>query len=242
LMWFCHCCTAKNEKNLVKCRVCGRDESYVLQGRPLPFHGKSSQVYRSSHVLTALESVHEVDSEHMTALHSACVLGNYPVVKELLRLKSRVDVLTSKGHTALHLAVYGGSFECVKELLMHQSTVNVATKCECSTPLHIACERGFGRIAELLLQSGANVNACNILQRTPLHCAAATGRTDIGQLLLNNGADSDALDAHGWSARQVAELFSHRDFQELMVRDKLVEKQSVFKELPAAKWHWYVCY
>ena len=53
----------------------------------------------------------------MAALHSACVLGNYHVVKQLLQLRSRVDVLTSKGQSPMHLATFSGSFECVKELI-----------------------------------------------------------------------------------------------------------------------------
>ena len=78
---------------------------------------KTSQAYRPSHIITVLESIHEVDSENMSALHSACVLGNYPIVRQLLQLRSRVDVLTSKGQSAMHLAVFSGSIECVKELI-----------------------------------------------------------------------------------------------------------------------------
>ena len=61
----------------------------------------------------------------------------------------------------------------------------------------------------------------------------------LGELLLINDADSTAVDVSGWTPRQIAELFSHRDFQELMVRDKMVVKQAVFHELPAAPWHGY---
>ena len=61
----------------------------------------------------------------------------------------------------------------------------------------------------------------------------------LGELLLINDADSTAVDVTGWIPRQIAELFSHRDFQELMVRDKMVVKQAVFHELPAAPWHGY---
>lgn len=142
---------------------------------------KSSQAYRPSHLITVMESIHEVDSENMTALHSACVFGNYPVLKELLRMRSRVDVLTSKGQSPIHLAVFSGSYECVKELIKYNAAVNVSTTFEKNTPLHIACDKGFGRIAELLLQNGADVKALNIMQRTPLHCAAVVGRVDLGE-------------------------------------------------------------
>ena len=100
------------------------------------------------------------------------------------------------------------------------------------------------------------------MKRTALHHAAIIGRTDIGryecifrisftsslkspfantaQLLLNNQADPEALDVHGWNPRQMAELFSHREFQELMVRVTTVEKQAVYVDLPAAHWHRYL--
>lgn len=60
----------------------------------------------------------------MAALHSACVLGNYHVVKQLLQLRSRVDVLTSKGQSPMHLATFSGSFECVKELIKYVNYKN----------------------------------------------------------------------------------------------------------------------
>jgi hypothetical protein len=235
--WYCHCCTAQNTSDRDKCRVCGRLESYVQQGYPLPYHGKNAKIFRPSHVLTVLESVHEVDSEKMTSLHSACANGNAAIVKELLRFKSKTDVLTKKGHTPLHLAVYSGSFECVAELVKYKADVNVLTKSERNSPLHIACEKGFGKISEFLIKSGADVHSLNVLQRTPLHQAAMLGRTDIGQLLLRSGANALALDAHAWEPRQIAELSNNRLFQELMIREGMGEKQSVIKELPPAKWH-----
>lgn len=235
--WYCHCCTAQNTSDRDKCKVCGRHESYVQQGYPLPYHGKNAKIFRPSHVLTVLESVHEVDTENMTSLHSACANGNAAIVKELMKFKSKTDVLTKKGHTPLHLAVYSGSFDCVTELVKYNADINVITKSEKNSPLHIACEKGYGKIAEFLIKNGADVHALNVLQRTPLHQAAILGRTDIGQLLLRSGANALALDAHAWEPRQIAELYNHRLFQELMIREGMGEKQSVIKELPPAKWH-----
>lgn len=235
--WSCHCCTAKNTIDRATCRVCGRQESYALQGYGLPLHGKNSTLFRPSQVLTVLENIHEVDSEQWSALHSACASGNFTVVKELLGYKAKVEARTNKGQTPLHLAVYSGSQDCVRELLKYNAEVNVATSHEKATPLHIACQRQGAQIAVMLVQHGADVNARNIIQRTPLHLTAETGRVDIGNLLLTSGADKDALDMHGWSARQIAELFNQRDFQELIIRESMVEKQVIIKELPTAEWH-----
>ena len=89
----------------------------------------------------------------------------------------------------------------------------------------------------MLLDAQANVNAKNLLERRPLHCAAVVGRVDMGAHLLKAGASADAVDAHGWSARQLAELHGHRAFQELLIRVTSKESQVVIKELPPAPWH-----
>lgn len=203
----------------------------------MPYHGNNAKVFRPSHVITVLESVHDIDSEGLTSLHSACANGNIAVVKELLKFKSKVDVVTKTGHTPLHLAVYCGSYECVVELMKSKSDVNALTKSEKNSALHLACLGGFGRVAEFLIENGARVNGRNVVGRTPLHCAAQTGRVDVGQLLLRSGAEAQALDAHAWEPRQIAEMFEHRLFQELIIREGMGEKQTVIKELPPAKWH-----
>jgi hypothetical protein len=236
-LWSCHCCTAKNDTARTNCRVCGRPESYALQGYGLPLHGKNATLFRPSQTLTVLENIHEVDSEQWSSLHSACAGGNYAIVKELLGFKAKIEARTNKGQTPLHLAVYSGSLECVRELLKYHADVNVSTLHEKATPLHIACQRQGAQIAQLLIHHGADVNARNIIQRTPLHLTAETGRVDVGNLLLTSGADKDALDLHGWSARQIAELNGHREFQELIIRECMVEKQVIIKELPSAEWH-----
>lgn len=236
-IWHCHCCTAKNSFELEKCRVCGRPESYAQPGYYLPFHGKNATIYRPSQIINVLEDIHETDSEKWTSLHSACANGNYAIVKQLLSYKSQVEALTSKGHSALHLAVHSGSFECVAEILKFRPNVNRATFQERTTPLHMACEKGFARIANALVQNGADIHAKNILDRTPLHCSAIAGRSDIALLLLRSGANLHAIDAHGWEACQIAELFNHRELQELLIRESMTEKQAVIKELPPAKWH-----
>ena len=235
--WSCHCCTAKNTADLSKCRVCGRSESYALQGYDLPFHGKNATLYRPSQVLTVLEDIHQVDGEEWSSLHSACAHGNIEIVKQLLSYKAKIEAVTNKGQTPLHLAVYSGSIACVKELLKYNANVNAVTFHERCTPLHIACQRQAAPIVVLLVDNGAAVEPLNILRRTPLHFAAEVGRVDIGKYLMMNGADRNALDVHGWSARQIAELFNHREFQELMIREGMTEKQVIIKELPTAEWH-----
>lgn len=153
--WHCHCCTAKNEPTLKKCRVCGRPDTYGLSGYPLPFHGKYATAYRPAQLIDVMDDIHETDSENWTALHVACANSNTPLVKELLKYKSQIEALTNKGQTALHLATHCGSVDCVQQLLKHGAKINVATYTEMETPLHMACSKGYARIAQLLILGGA---------------------------------------------------------------------------------------
>lgn len=236
-IWYCHCCSAGNTNELKKCRVCGRADSYVLQGYPLPLHGKSVLLFRPSQAVNVLENLHEIDSEGWTALHSACVNGSVDMAKELLKLDSIVNAATDKGQTPLHLAVYAGSFEIVKELINFNANVNLKTYFEELTPLHLACSGGWKQICKFLIENGAKVNDKTKMERTPLHCVIPTGRSDIVVILLKSKAKHDAMDIHGWTPRQIAELHGHREIQELLVRVGMPEKQSVIKVLPVAPWH-----
>lgn len=236
-IWYCHCCGFKNKYEVLKCKVCGRPESYALSGYHLPFHGENCALYRPSQLVNVMEDIHEVDSEKWTSLHSACALGNVDIVKQLLSYKAQIEAITERGHTPLHLAVYSGSIECVAELLRKNANVNVATFTELITPLHMSCEKGFAKITQMLIHNRANIHAVNLLGRTPLHCAAMAGRSDIALLLLRSGALLHAMDYHGWEACQIAELMGHREIQELLIREGMTEKQAVMKDLPPAKWH-----
>ena len=53
-------------------------------------------------------------------------------------------------------------------------------------------------------------------ERTPLHSTALIGRGDIAYMLLNAGANIAALDIHGWSAKQIAELHQYESFLNIL--------------------------
>ena len=235
--WYCHCCGLKNEKQSSKCRVCGRPESYAQKGYTMPMHGKGNQVYRPSQVSNVLDNVYEADANGWTPLHTCCCNGNAPLVIELLKMEADVNGLTENGQTALHLAVYAGSIESVEALLNYGAQIDAATSFENNEPIHIAAERGWKKLMTLLIERGANPNALNRIERTPLHLVAEIGRVDMAAILIRAGSKQDLLDVHGWNARQVAELNSHREVEELLVRSTMKEKQAILKEMPHAPWH-----
>ena len=239
--WFCHCCGFQNkgaDASRTECRVCGRNESYALDGYPMPLHGKGGSLFRPSQILNVLTNIDETDSVMWTPLHNACVTGNTATAERLLEMGAFIEAATDKGQTPLHLAIYNGSLPTVKALLARGASTNAVTRFELSTPLHYACEGGRREILLALLGAGANPNALNKMERSPLHIAALAGRADMGAALIRDGARIDLKDAHGWNPRQLAELRAHREFAELIVRNESSEARSaVFKEMPPAEWH-----
>lgn len=227
----------------IKCYVCGRPESFVQAGYPMPVHGKMGTLFRPSQLktlFTDISMVNEPDTEGWTPLHSACVKGNIPMVQELLKQEALVHLKTKNGHTALHLAVYAGSYGTVKVLLENGvKQLNIPTFFELKTPLHLAVEGDWKEITILLINYGADVNAKDKMDRTCMHMAAClpTDRADLGVLLMKAGADFEALDVHGWTPRQFTELHQNRVFLELLVRAAMTEKMPVIKEIPKAEWH-----
>lgn len=74
------------------------------------------------------------------------------------------------------------------------------------TPLHLAAFFGHLDAARLLLEAGADVAAVsrNSLSNTALHAATAGRHADVALLLLKQGANPEALDAGGYTPRQIA--------------------------------------
>lgn len=238
--WYCHCCGFKNKDAdavLENCKVCGRHESYALEGYPLPLHGKGGALFRPSQIITVLTQVDETDDVNWTPLHNACVTGNTAAALKLMELNAHIEAATDKGQTPLHLAVYAGSQSTVQALLKHGANPNATTRFELNTPVHLACEAGWRAILNDLLGASGNPNALNRMDRTPLHLAALIGRADMGASLIREGADLLLKDVHGWNARQLAELRNNRAFVELLVRNTQADKMAVLKEMPPAEWH-----
>jgi hypothetical protein len=164
-------------------------------------------------------------------------MGNRGLLLELLELGASVSAGTELGLTPLHLAAQSGVLDSVTACLTAGANINAQTKCEMSTPLHLAIECLHKHVAFYLVDAGANVNPPNRVGRTPLHAACATGQFDIAAYLVRNGADVRAFDAHGWNARQIAELHGHRDIEEMIVRCTMEVSQAIIVDMPAAEWH-----
>ena len=240
LDWHCHCCGKRNNRGLDKCSCCGRPDSYAMSNYPLPLHGDMGLLFRPEQVASLMrEDVDMLDDLGWTALHQACSRGNLLHVKELLKLGAYVEAKTGKGQTPLHLAVFSGSLPTVQAIVEAGAVLDKPRDSDLYTALHIACEGNWKDIAIYLIQRGCDINPEDLTMRTPLHLVACLpgDRVDLAAYMLKKGAREGALDAHGWCPRQLAELYSNRNIQEIIVRMNLKDAIATLVDLPKADWH-----
>lgn len=106
-----------------------------------------------------------------SALHQACIQGNFTHAQQLLNQGHPVNVRDNAGWLPLHEACIHGHKEIVELLLDRGAYINDkgGTSCDGITPLYDACSNGNLEVVELLLDRGAN----------------STQRTDSGDTTLN---------------------------------------------------------
>lgn len=146
-------------------------------------------------------------------------------VADLLLANKAIDVnLSNKsGENPLMMASIEGELSLVETLVLkNKADVNKTGW----TPLHYACTTGKLSVAEFLVAKGAKVNALSQSETTPLMMAVSSGNDQLIKFLLDNGADLRMRNHEGYSAIDVAELFSKDDIREgLMSRWQKLYKQ-----------------
>jgi ankyrin repeat protein len=159
--------------------------------------GKADQIKL---LLDAGVDKNATDKDGMTALHTAAVLGDVPVVTMLLAHGANTEAKEVQGGlTALHLAAFGGHSAVVSKLLVAAAKVD-ARSADGRTPLYFAAAKGHVETASLLLANHADKDAKTADGATLLQTAAAAGHGFIIELLLAAGVDTEAKDDKGWTA------------------------------------------
>ena len=130
-----------------------------------------------------------------TPLMSALYRGHHDVVAALIDAGAEVDVFAA--------AALGRGEDLSRTL--NEETV-AAYAYDGWTPLHLAAFFGQLEAARALLARGADVHAVsrNSMANTPLHAATAGRHPEIALLLLDHGASGSALDAGGYTPREIA--------------------------------------
>jgi ankyrin len=172
----------------------------------------------------------EFDGLYMYPIHTATLLGQTAIARELLdrgarinqamdRVPHRIELASASGKTPLHLAVTSCR-ELVTILLARQASVNARDELQ-RTPLHLACHVSAD-VVEELLEKQADINARDLEQKTPLHYVAQADRyssnQDIAKLLIERGADINARDlVKKWTPLQYAEDAGNREVAKLLI-------------------------
>jgi len=134
-------------------------------------------------------------------------------VADLLLANKAIDVnlMNKSGENPLMMASIEGELPLVETLVLkNKAEVNKSGW----TPLHYACTTGKLSVAEFLIAKGAKVNALSPSETTPLMMAVSSGNDLLIKLLLDNGADLRMRNHEGYSAIDVAALFSKDDIRE----------------------------
>lgn len=149
---------------------------------------------------------------------------SYKVIDLLVANPSTdVNLANKSSENPLMMASIDGELPIV-EMLVLKKKANV-NKSGWS-PLHYACTTGKLGVAEFLVANGAKVNALSPSNTTPLMMAVNSGNEVLIKFLLDNGADLRMRNHEGYSAIDVAVLFSKEDIREgLMSRWEKLYKQ-----------------
>jgi ankyrin repeat protein len=121
------------------------------------------------------------------------------------------NLANKSGETPLMLASIDGELPVVKTLVLDKKVDVNKTGW---TPLHYACSTGKLEVAQFLITHGAKVNALSPSETTPLMMAVSSGNDQLIKFLLDNGADLKMRNHEGFTAIDVAELFSKDDIRD----------------------------
>ena len=133
-------------------------------------------------------NINDVDTFGQTALHHACIRGNYFAVKELIAGGIYVDSTDLESSTALHIACERGYVNIVS-LLIEQTTTHILSyNMHGSTPFHLAAVLGSEKIFKILCTklTDDNIDLLNLLRvcvdskgNTILHSACLGGNKNL---------------------------------------------------------------
>jgi len=128
------------------------------------------------------------DADGMTPLNLAAIIGNYEIVKELLKRNADIHIGDVDNSQPIHLAAISGNVQIAELLLTNGADVNEQDD-NGATPLTFAAGRRHIDMVRYLLEKGADVRIRNTAGMTPLFFA---GTPEIATVILDNGADIDA--------------------------------------------------
>jgi ankyrin repeat protein len=125
--------------------------------------------------------------------------------------KIDVDLSNQNGETPLMIASIEGDLPVVQVLVLqkHAMIDHIGW-----TPLHYACAKGHLEVARFLIANGAVVDSLSPGDTTPLMMAVQSGNEYLVKLLLDKGANLQLRNAAGFSAIDIADIYSKQAISE----------------------------
>ncbi len=131
-------------------------------------------------------------------LHEACISGNVEIIKLLVELGARLDVMDKRGFRPLHYACQHARTEIAAILINQGVNCVQPTQYTQDTPLHLAVHYADGgseaeAIALLLLSNGGHLclGIANKTQRlSPFELACEQGKTKLVRLMLKHCSEN----------------------------------------------------
>lgn len=145
-----------------------------------------------------------------TSLHIAAIFDHTAVAAKLLEKQADINAKDKYGNTSLICAVQSGHADMARLLLKNPKVDVEHVNFFQTNALQTAAFCGQLECVMLLLDFGASMSATGKNKNTALHCAAYTGRIEIVRELMTRGM-RDSKDAHGLTARALAEIKDHTD-------------------------------
>ena len=175
---------------------------------------KNGDIRALQYLLTMGTNVNSRNSEGMTALAWAAVIGNGAAISTLIEHGGSIDLPDIvNGFTPLHYAVRNGRYITVRQLIKYGANVNLKTKTG-STPLILAVQFDNLPIVQFLIENGADVNRKDSTMSSPLIWGSKIGDDAVVDFLLHKGAEIDSADMTGMTPL----MFASRSGFEKVVR------------------------
>ena len=136
------------------------------------------------------------DAEKYTALHWACIRGNWEVAGLLIDNGADLNAVGGDGGTPLQWAVHHDNVDIVKKMIRRGAQLNRQNQWG-MTELHTAIWRGNINVVACLLDHGSDPMIRTKEGWTAMHYAYRSGHDDIIALLQQRGISTDVQDDQG---------------------------------------------
>ena len=160
------------------------------------------------------------EKDGYTPPHGVAFQGRPEAAAVLIEHEIRVDEAHEDGYTPLHRTVWGGQsnhIETARVLLEEGDVDPDALDAKGLSAAHVAAERKNDEMVRTLLRLGADPNLQMKTGDTLLHAAVNAQRPKMVEAVIRAGGDASVTNAHGQTARDLAERLPSEEVRALFV-------------------------